>query len=231
MQNDDNDKTGYIDMSEVDSVVSSIIHSFMNRARIGKEKYGKTLDRTDLKVTDWINHAQEELMDGILYLEKLKQSSGTILLNHIPSPPDTPPPPFPSPLHNNIMMDTNNIDSEYTISDYACNTHTHIPNNQQQQQQQQHHQEQPQPITKNKNIEYQISVLIGEQCNIEKKVVKNKSLFESNILFASLKENALQQGISALILYAVDTVTFESKELKSWFYDEIDINKEYNKDK
>lgn len=222
MQNDDNDKTGYIDLSEVDSVVSSIIHSFMNRARIGKEKYGKTLDRTDLKVSDWINHAQEELMDGILYLEKLKQSSGTILLNHIPSPPDTPPPPFPSPLHNNIMMDTNN--SESVCMPYRAYD-THIPNKQQ------HHQEQSQPITKNKNIEYQISVLTGEQCNIEKKVVKNKSLFESNILFASLKENALQQGISALILYAVDTVTFESKELKSWFYDEIDINKEYNKDK
>jgi hypothetical protein len=33
-----------------------------------------TLDRTDLGVLDWIQHAQEELMDGILYLEKLKQT-------------------------------------------------------------------------------------------------------------------------------------------------------------
>jgi hypothetical protein len=31
------------------------------------------LDRTDLKTEDWITHAQEEFMDGILYLEKLKQ--------------------------------------------------------------------------------------------------------------------------------------------------------------
>ena len=30
--------------------------------------------RTDLKTKDWIQHAQEELMDGILYLEKLKQT-------------------------------------------------------------------------------------------------------------------------------------------------------------
>jgi len=32
------------------------------------------LDRTDLGAGDWIQHAQEELMDGILYLEKLKQT-------------------------------------------------------------------------------------------------------------------------------------------------------------
>ena len=40
---------------------------------MGKEKYGTDLDRTDLQTLDWINHAQEEHMDAILYLEKLKQ--------------------------------------------------------------------------------------------------------------------------------------------------------------
>ena len=40
----------------------------------GKEKYGHTLDRQDLSVLDWIEHAQQELQDGILYLEKLKQT-------------------------------------------------------------------------------------------------------------------------------------------------------------
>jgi hypothetical protein len=39
---------------------------------LGKEKYATDLDRTDLKPLDWIQHAQEELMDGILYLQKLK---------------------------------------------------------------------------------------------------------------------------------------------------------------
>lgn len=37
-------------------------------------KYGQTLDRNDLSLLDWINHAQEELMDGILYLEKIKKN-------------------------------------------------------------------------------------------------------------------------------------------------------------
>jgi hypothetical protein len=56
-----------------DSVVSSIIEKFQTRAKFGKKKYNTDLDRKDLSTVEWINHAQEELMDGILYLEKLKQ--------------------------------------------------------------------------------------------------------------------------------------------------------------
>lgn len=59
---------------ELDSVVRTIIGKFAQRAEIGKAKYGTTLDRTDLSVLDWINHAQEEHMDAILYLEKLRQT-------------------------------------------------------------------------------------------------------------------------------------------------------------
>ena len=58
----------------LDSIVLAIISKFKARAILGKQKYGTDLDRTDLKTADWIQHAQEELMDGILYLEKLKQS-------------------------------------------------------------------------------------------------------------------------------------------------------------
>lgn len=59
--------------SHLDSIVRSVIESFIRRAEIGKQKYGKTLDRTDLCLADWIQHAQEEHMDAILYLEKMKQ--------------------------------------------------------------------------------------------------------------------------------------------------------------
>jgi len=62
-----------MDKFVVDTVVASIIAKFERRARFGKTKYGTDLDRTDLEKIDWINHAQDELMDGILYLEKLKQ--------------------------------------------------------------------------------------------------------------------------------------------------------------
>jgi len=58
---------------EYDSVVSSVISAFQKRAEIGRVKYGKTLDRNDLTFLQWIQHAQEELMDGILYLEKMKK--------------------------------------------------------------------------------------------------------------------------------------------------------------
>lgn len=66
-------ETDQLDLTNLDSVVKSILHKFTDRAVFGKKKYGTDLDRTDLKTLDWINHAQEELMDGILYLEKLKR--------------------------------------------------------------------------------------------------------------------------------------------------------------
>jgi hypothetical protein len=55
-----------------DSIVNSIVQKFLYRSEVGIKKYGTTLDRNDLCTVDWITHAQEELMDGILYLEKLK---------------------------------------------------------------------------------------------------------------------------------------------------------------
>ena len=61
---------------KTDTVVDSIVDSFISRASKGKDKYGHTLDRQDLSVLDWINHAQQELQDGILYLEKLKKTLG-----------------------------------------------------------------------------------------------------------------------------------------------------------
>ena len=65
-------KTRTVDRT--DSVVDTIVDSFISRASQGKTKYGHTLDRQDLSVLDWIEHAQQELQDGILYLEKLKQT-------------------------------------------------------------------------------------------------------------------------------------------------------------
>jgi len=61
-------------MYSPDKIIKSVIDKFLERGELGLKKYGTTLDRDDLQTLDWINHAQEELMDGILYLEKLKQS-------------------------------------------------------------------------------------------------------------------------------------------------------------
>ena len=59
--------------SEYDSIVLAVLLKIQSRARLGKKKYGTDLDRTDLNKLDWINHAQEEAMDLILYLERLKK--------------------------------------------------------------------------------------------------------------------------------------------------------------
>ena len=56
-----------------DTIVESVIEQFKQRSEAGIKKYNTTLDRTDLTHLDWINHAQQEAMDFILYLEKLKE--------------------------------------------------------------------------------------------------------------------------------------------------------------
>lgn len=66
----------------MDSIVTSIIDQFKSRAEMGKKKYGTDLDRTDLSVLDWIQHAKEEHMDAILYLEKLKQTLSSSTQDH-----------------------------------------------------------------------------------------------------------------------------------------------------
>ena len=57
---------------KLDSIVSSVIRNFEQRAVFGKNKYGTDLDRKDLHFLEWVQHYQEELMDAILYLEKMK---------------------------------------------------------------------------------------------------------------------------------------------------------------
>jgi hypothetical protein len=63
----------WIDTQVQDSVVQSVINKFKQRSEVGIKKYNTTLDREDLTKKDWIQHAQEEAMDLILYLEKLKR--------------------------------------------------------------------------------------------------------------------------------------------------------------
>jgi GTPase SAR1 family protein len=55
-----------------DPIVLSVMGKFYKRSQVGIKKYGTTLDRTDLTMSEWITHAQEEAMDLVLYLERLK---------------------------------------------------------------------------------------------------------------------------------------------------------------
>jgi hypothetical protein len=56
-----------------DQIVKKVMAKFYERSQVGINKYGTTLDRDDLSLTDWLNHLQEELMDATCYIEKLKQ--------------------------------------------------------------------------------------------------------------------------------------------------------------
>ncbi len=54
-------------MSKIEDAVAIKI---IKRAAHGKQKYGVTMERTDLKPLDWMRHLQEELMDALVYSEK-----------------------------------------------------------------------------------------------------------------------------------------------------------------
>jgi hypothetical protein len=60
----------------MDSIVTSVIEQFTKRAKFGEKKYGVNMDRDDLSYKEWITHMKEELMDAILYLEKLEKLYG-----------------------------------------------------------------------------------------------------------------------------------------------------------
>ena len=53
-----------------DKVVTQVLNKFKERSKIGIKKYGTTLHENN--TDDFLNHLQEELMDAILYLQKLK---------------------------------------------------------------------------------------------------------------------------------------------------------------
>lgn len=55
-----------------DSIVTSVIRKILDRSKAGVEKYNTNMDRTDLSEEEWLTHLQEELMDAIIYLEKIK---------------------------------------------------------------------------------------------------------------------------------------------------------------
>lgn len=71
---------------QVDSVVQAVLDQFVARSVLGKAKYGTDLDRQDLAPLDWIQHAQEEHMDAILYLEKLKRVLASSSSTHSTNP-------------------------------------------------------------------------------------------------------------------------------------------------
>ena len=65
----------------MDSILEEVIYKMRERSEVGIKKYKTTLDREDLSHFDWLNHLQEELMDAILYIQKLKHNETKRLSN------------------------------------------------------------------------------------------------------------------------------------------------------
>ena len=55
----------------VSQIEDDVCRKIKARADKGWHKYGKSMERLDLLPTDWLTHLQEELMDAIVYIEKL----------------------------------------------------------------------------------------------------------------------------------------------------------------
>ena len=55
-----------------DTVLIAVLGKYWERSKLGQQKYGTNLDRSDVDLLGWLNHLQEELMDATLYIEKLK---------------------------------------------------------------------------------------------------------------------------------------------------------------
>lgn len=55
-----------------DTIVRDVLRRFNARSLSGIEKYNTTLERNDLTGKEWLQHLQDELMDAVLYIEKLK---------------------------------------------------------------------------------------------------------------------------------------------------------------
>lgn len=56
--------------AQVDGVVEAVRADLLRRSQLGIAKYGVTLDREDLSLRDWLQHAYEETLDQANYLKR-----------------------------------------------------------------------------------------------------------------------------------------------------------------
>ena len=75
---DDSNDDQEVNTKEVefrDPVVERVVNKFVTRSDVGYAKYGITLEDDKSNIFQWLNHLQEELMDAVLYLQKLKETT------------------------------------------------------------------------------------------------------------------------------------------------------------
>ena len=50
--------------------LDKVIAQLQEREELGESKYGTTVDREDLTMIEWLEHAKQEAMDQVLYLQR-----------------------------------------------------------------------------------------------------------------------------------------------------------------
>ena len=55
-----------------DEIIERVIQKFIKRSEVGFKKYGVTLKDDYQSFDTWLSHVQEELMDAVNYIEKIK---------------------------------------------------------------------------------------------------------------------------------------------------------------
>ena len=55
----------------IDSIVEQVRADLLRRSQVGIAKYGVSLDREDLTLKEWLQHAYEECLDQANYLKKV----------------------------------------------------------------------------------------------------------------------------------------------------------------
>jgi hypothetical protein len=55
------------------AIEDKVCIKILERAEFGAKKYGVTMEEEVLSTLKWLNHLQQELMDGAVYVEKLIQ--------------------------------------------------------------------------------------------------------------------------------------------------------------
>lgn len=60
-------------LTEPQPITEHLVDEIRQRAEHGRAKYGQTLDRTDLSIAEWLQHAKEEALDFAGYCEAARR--------------------------------------------------------------------------------------------------------------------------------------------------------------
>ena len=76
---------GKDDKFEISQIVKMIMFDLSQRDKKGQEEYGKSMDRNDLSLLEWLQHSYEEQLDNLQYTKKAIEilKKGEMVINPV----------------------------------------------------------------------------------------------------------------------------------------------------